>query len=57
MKIGNSVGDVETDLNGMSLGSYQVSLLLSLHRWASDAAVSCSCRCILGSFLLTIANA
>ena len=57
MKIGNSVGDVETDLNGMSLGSYQVSLLLSLQRWASDAAVSCSCRCIIGSFLLTIVNA
>ena len=57
MKIGNSVGDVETDLNGMSLGSYQVSLLLSLQRRPSEAAVSCSCRCILGSFLLTIANA
>ena len=42
MKIGNSVGDVETDLNGMCLGSYQVSLLLSLQRRPSETAGSCS---------------
>lgn len=42
------------ELKGLCLESYQASLLLSLWDGRSETAVSGSCRCILGAFLLTI---